>query len=39
MSILNAKLNQYAIWFPQDFFYPEVRERWTPVVKRLKLLT
>jgi len=37
MSILNAKLNQYAIWFPKDFFYPEIRERWTPVVKRLKL--
>jgi hypothetical protein len=27
----------YAVWFPKDFFYPEVRERWTPVVKRLKL--
>jgi len=37
MSILNAKLNMFAIWFPQDFFYPEIRERWTPVVKRLKL--
>ena len=37
MSILNAKLNQFAIWFPQDFFYPEIRERWTPIVKRLKL--
>ena len=37
MSILNAKLNQFVIWFPKDFFYPEVRERWTPVVKRLKL--
>lgn len=37
MSILNAKLNQYVIWFPKDFFYPEVRERWTPIVKRLKL--
>ena len=37
MSILNAKLNQYAIWFPRDFFYPEVIEQWTPVVKRLKL--
>lgn len=37
MSILNAKLNQWAIWFPQDFFYPEIRERWTPIVKRLKL--
>lgn len=37
MSLLNAKLNQYAIWFPRDFFYPEIRERWTPIVKRLKL--
>jgi len=37
MSILNAKLNQFAIWLPQDFFYPEIRERWTPIVKRLKL--
>jgi len=37
MSILNAKLNMFAIWFPQDFLYPEVRERWTPIVKRLKL--
>ena len=37
MPLLNAKLNQYAIWFPKDFFYPEIRERWTPVVKRLKL--
>jgi len=37
MSILNSKLSQYCIWFPQDFFYPEIRERWTPVVKRLKL--
>lgn len=37
MSLLNSKLNMYAVWFPKDFFYPEVRERWTPVVKRLKL--
>jgi len=37
MSILNSKANMYVIWFPRDFFYPEVRERWTPVVKRLKL--
>jgi len=37
MSLLNAKLNQFTIWFPKDFFYPEIRERWTPVVKRLKL--
>jgi len=37
MSILNARLNTYAIWLPQDFFYPEIRERWTPVIKSLKL--
>lgn len=37
MSILNAKLNMYSVWFPRDFFYPEVEKRWTPVVKRLKL--
>ena len=37
MSILNAKLTQFAIWFPRDFLYPEIRERWTPIVKRLKL--
>lgn len=36
-SILNCKLNQYSVWFPRNFLYPEVRERWTPVVKRLKL--
>ena len=37
MSILNARLSQYVIWFPNDFFYPEIREHWTPVVNRLKL--
>jgi hypothetical protein len=37
MSILNSKLNAFYVWIPKDFLYPEVRERWTPVVKRLKL--
>lgn len=37
MSLLNAKLSQFFIWIPKDFIYPEVRERWTPIVKRLKL--
>jgi hypothetical protein len=37
MSLLNAKLNQFTIWFPKNFLYPEVVKRWTPVVKRLKL--
>ena len=37
MSLLNSKLSQFVIWLPQDFFYPEIRERWTPIIKRLKL--
>jgi len=37
MSLLNAKLDMFTIWFPKDFFYPEIRERWSSVVKRLKL--
>jgi len=35
--ILNAKQNMFSIWFPPDFFYPEVVEKWEPIVKRLKL--
>ena len=35
--ILNSKSNMFAIWFPPNFFYPEILERWEPVVKRLKL--
>lgn len=37
MSLLNAKLNQFCIWLPKNFFYPEIIQKWTPVVKRLKL--
>ena len=37
MGILNAKNNMFTIWFPPNFFYPEIIERWEPVVKRLKL--
>jgi hypothetical protein len=35
--ILNALHNQYIVRFPKSFFYPEIHEKWTPVVKRLKL--
>lgn len=35
--ILNAKSNMFTIWFPPNFFYPTIVERWTPVVKRLHL--
>ena len=37
MGILNAKNNMFTIWFPPNFFYPEVVRKWEPVVKRLKL--
>ena len=35
--ILNSLNNQFLVRFPKSFFYPEIHERWTPVVKRLKL--
>jgi len=35
--ILNALNNQFVVYFPPNFFYPEVRDKWGPVVKRLKL--
>lgn len=35
--ILNALNNQFVIYFPRNFFYPEVEERWNPIVRRLKL--
>ena len=35
--ILNSLNNQFIIRFPNNFFYPEVEKKWTPVVRRLKL--
>lgn len=35
--VLNNKAQMFSIWFPQDFFYPEVEEVWTPIIRRLKL--
>lgn len=35
--ILNARNNQFVFNLPRTFFYEEVVEKWTPVVKKLKL--
>jgi len=35
--ILNSLNNQFVVQFQKGFFYPEIRERWTPVVNRMKL--
>ena len=35
--ILNAKNSMFSIWFPPNFFYPEVVVKWEPIIKRLKL--
>ena len=35
--LLNSLNNQFVIRFPKSFFYPEIHNRWAPVVKRLKL--
>jgi len=31
------KSNMFTIWFPPNFFYPSIVEKWEPVIKRLKL--
>jgi len=35
--ILNSLNNQFVISFSPNFFYPEIVEKWTPVVQRMKL--
>ncbi len=35
--LLNALKNNYTIYFPYNFFYSEIRNKWTPIIKRLKL--
>lgn len=35
--ILNNKQNAFAIWFNKGWVYPEVVEKWYPIVKRLQL--
>ena len=35
--ILNSLNNLYLIYFPPNFFYPEIEAKWAPIIKRLKL--
>jgi hypothetical protein len=35
--ILNSLNNMFVVQFPKNLFYPEIRTKWEPVVKRLKL--
>jgi hypothetical protein len=35
--ILNSLNNQFIVNFSKNFFYPEIRTKWEPVVRRLKL--
>lgn len=35
--VLNNKPQMFTFYFPSDFWYPEVVEQWTPMVRRMKL--
>lgn len=35
--VLNNKPQMFAISFPSNFFYPEVKKRWEPLVERMRL--
>ena len=35
--ILNNKSQMFSVWFPEDFFYPEVIKRWDPIIQNMKL--
>ena len=35
--VLNNKAQMFSVWFPSDFFYKEVEEKWTPFVEKMKL--
>lgn len=35
--VLNNKAQMFSVWFPMDFFYPEVTEKWTKYIQRSKL--
>lgn len=37
MSVLNNKNNAFVIWFPKNFFYPEVIKKWEPIIKKMNL--
>lgn len=35
--VLNNKPQAFVLYFPSNFFYPEVCEMWSPIVERMKL--
>ena len=35
--VLNNKPQMFTFYFPSNFWYPEVKEKWTPFVERMKL--
>ena len=35
--VLNNKPQMFVVSFPSNFFYPEVKERWAPIVERMRL--
>jgi len=35
--VLNNKAQMFSVWFPQDFFFPEVTEKWEKYIKHSKL--
>jgi hypothetical protein len=35
--VLNNKPQMFSIYFPSDFFYPEVKRKWEPIIERMKL--
>lgn len=35
--VLNNKSQMFTIWFPEDFFYPQVSDRWLPVIRKMNL--
>lgn len=37
MSVLNNKPQMFTVYFPSNFWYPEVVERWTPMIERMRL--
>lgn len=35
--VLNNKPQMFTVFFPSNFFYKEVKEKWEPIIERMKL--
>lgn len=35
--VLNNKPQMFTIYFPSNFFYPEVKEKWEPIIEKMRL--